>query len=327
MPKRLVMIDHERQTWRLIDTAGKNLRYMALSLGFNDDEGGPTLTKSNLRMFQSGRALADMSVLFLDCCASSAMAQTKYLWIDTLCIDQDNDEETASQICRMDEIYQSAIATILPRSELQLQQGQVKWGRYEFMCKETSTVDQFRLLQASFTKTDRLDSLKSVFSAEFLSNIRSYVQDVANDPSDDGLFSDSHITTSLAALLEGRFESSNVVNHTSTEETLSSEGQSEVANRVTNAIATAKLRINEAIQHYAQGDALRAVTKLVQVRELVRTTRISSSEASRVDLQAAIYLARIFLIGSSAEPAMDLLNNIEVPEEIGESRESESAIM
>jgi hypothetical protein len=195
------------------------------------------------------------------------------------------------------------------------------------MCKETSTVDQFRLLQASFTKTDRLDSLKSVFSAEFLSNIRSYVQDVANDPSDDGLFSDSHITTSLAALLEGRFESSNVVNHTSTEETLSSEGQSEVANRVTNAIATAKLRINEAIQHYAQGDALRAVTKLVQVRELVRTTRISSSEASRVDLQAAIYLARIFLIGSSAEPAMDLLNNIEVPEEIGESRESESAIM
>jgi hypothetical protein len=334
MPRRLVYIDHRRQKWQLVDTGGRKLSYMAFSLGFSDDEGGPKLTKSNLQKFQKGVAMARMPKAFRDACLFSGMLLTEYLWIDAICIDQDNDEETASEVRHMTDIYQRAIATISPRSqqEQQFQCGQVKWGRYEVLCGETSTSEQLCLLKAHLTETDSLDSLASTVAPEVFSNIESYVQDNVDLLLDGEPLLVFHTPTVLPGLkaqplLQESPKPGNDINPTPIEEPLPLEGKSEDTDRLAHAIATAWLRIDEGIGHHAQKNLLRAVTKLVQARELISTSRMSSQNALRVDLQAAIYLARTFLIDGSAEAAMDLLNNVQVSKEKVESRESDFTTM
>ncbi|KAB2102796.1 hypothetical protein AG0111_0g8686 [Alternaria gaisen] len=334
MPKRLLMIDHQLQRWQLVDTGGRKLSYMAFSLNFSDDESGPVLTKQNLRTFQEGVALARMPKAFRAACLFSGMLLTKYLWIDSTCIDQNDDEEKASAVRHISEIYQNAalIISLGSQQKQKLPYGQVKWGRYDLLCGENSTSKRLCLLQDCFTKTDSLQSLASTIAPEVLSNVEPYVQgngDVLSDSGPPLVFDTPASLTGLKAhpLSERSTETSNDGERTPTEEPLPSEERNGDTNRVAHTIAVARLCINEGIKHYAQKNMLRTVTKLVQARELVRTTQMSSPDASRVDLQAAIYLARTFLIDRSAEAAMDLLSNIEVPEEISESRESESAII
>ncbi|CAN9079432.1 unnamed protein product [Alternaria sp. RS040] len=332
MPKRLLMIDHQLQKWQLVDTGGRKLSYMAFSLNFSDDESGPVLTKHNLRTFQEGVALARMPKAFRAACLFSGMLLTKYLWIDSTCIDQNDDEEKASAVRHISEIYQNAalIISLGSQQKQKLPYGQVKWGRYDLLCGENSTSKRLCLLQDCFTKTDSLQSLASTVAPEVLSNVEPYVQgngDVLSDSGPPLVFDTPASLTGLKAhpLSEPLTEASNDGEITPTEEPIPSEEPNGDANRVAHTIAVARVCINEGIEHYAQKNMLRTVTKLVQARELVRTTRMSSPDASRVDLQAAIYLARTFLIDRSAEAAMDLLSNIEVPKETGESRESESA--
>jgi hypothetical protein len=334
MPRRLVHIDHQRQKWQLIDTRGRKLSYMALSLGFSDEEGGPKLTKSNLRTFQKGVALARMPKAFRDACCFSGMLLTEYLWIDAICIDQGNDEETVSEVRHMIDIYQHAIATISPCSgqEQRFRRGQVKWNRYEVLCGKTSISEQLHLLKTCLTETDSLDSLASTVDPQVFSNIVSYVQDSLTVSSDSEPLLVFHAPTALSglnaqSLLEQSAESSNDHSLTRIEEPPPSDEQSEDTNRVTHAMATAWLRIDEGIGHYAQKNMLRAVTKLVQARELVRALRMSSQGAVLADLQAAMYLARIFLIDGSPEAAMDLLDNVEASKEKAESRESDFETM
>jgi hypothetical protein len=334
MPRRLVYIDHRRQQWQLVDTGGRKLNYMAFSLGFSDEEGGPKLTKSNLPTFQNGVALARMPQAFRDACCVSGMLRTEYLWIDAICIDQRNDEETASEVGHMIDIYQHAVATISPRSlqDQHSQYGQVKWGRYDVLCGEISTSEQLGLLKARLTETDSFDSLASTIAPEIFSNIKSYVQGnmtVMSDAEPLLVFHARKCLTDVEAqpLLQQSLTPSNDTNFTRIEDSLLSETKNEDTDRVAHSIATAWSRVDEAIVHFGQKNMLRAVTRLVQARELMRNSTMSSKDALRVDLQAAVYLARTFLIDGSADVAMNLLDNLAVPTEEGDSPDSNFATM
>ena len=121
MPRRLVRINHRKQKMKRIDTGGEGLSYCAFGLDFNDDEGGLMLTRSNLHASRDGVALAQMPKAFRYVCLLSAMLLIKCIWIDALCIDQSNHEKTAREVRNMADIYQSAVVTISPCSQLQPQ--------------------------------------------------------------------------------------------------------------------------------------------------------------------------------------------------------------
>ncbi|KAH8642595.1 hypothetical protein IG631_00058 [Alternaria alternata] len=330
IPRRLIRINHRKQRMKLIDTGHEELSYCAFGLDFNDDEGSPMLTKSNLRTFRDGVALAQMPKAFRDVCLLSAMLLTKYIWIDALCIDQSNHEETAREVRNMAEIYRSAVVTISPRSQLQSQSNQVKWGPYDILCRKPSLQTRLCSIQQCLNTMTSLEGLASAVGPEVFANIEPYVESNVDVLSCSELLSTSGKPTLQASdkaqpLLEQPTKPSNNINLEPIEESLSQEKPHEDTSREPHAIATAWLCINEGVEDYAQNNKLRAVTKLVRARELIKAPCMASHDASRVDLQAATYLARIFLVDGSAEATMDLVNNVKVLKEIGESRESNFA--
>lgn len=302
---------------------------MAFGLGFSDEEGGPKLTKSNLPTFEKGVALARMSKAFRDACLFSGMLLTEYLWIDTICINQNNDEETASEVRHMVDIYQHAVATISPRPQLEqrFQCGQVEWGRYDVLCTNSSTSKQLCLLKERLTATYSLSRIASIVDPQVFSNIEPYIQDSVTDLSDSEPLLVFHARLKTQPLLEQPPKPTDDVSLGHIEEPPVLEAQSEDTSYVAHATAAALLYINEAIVYFGRKNLLRAITKLVHARELIRTSSISSQSALQVDFQAAIYLARIFLIDGSTDVAMDLLDNLEACKGKCESPETSFATM
>jgi hypothetical protein len=271
---------------------------------------------------------------FRNACFLSGMLLTEYLWIDAICINQDNDEEIAFEVRHVIDIYQHAVATIYPHSQLeeQFQCGQVRWSRYELLCGETSTSEQLWLLKARLTETDSLESLASTITPEVFFNIKSYAQgnvDVLSDSEPLLVFHAPKSLTSLKARprLDQPPTSSKDASLARNWNPSLSEAQSEDINRVPYVITTAWSRIDEAIEHLGQKNMLHAITKLVQARELTTISIVSSKSALQVHLQASIYLALTFLIDGGADAAMELLDNLKVPAEEGHGQESNFATM
>ncbi|KAF7681063.1 hypothetical protein GT037_000039 [Alternaria burnsii] len=330
MPRRLVRINHRRQRWKLVDTGGRTLSYLALGLDFNCNEGDPVLTESNLHTFREGVALSQMPKSFRDACVFSGLCLTRYIWIDTLCIDQSNHEETACEVGNIANIYQSAAVTIFPHSQLKLQRNQVNWGRYDVLCGQSSLQKRLWHIQECLIRPNSLKSLASAVGPEVFANIEPYVESNVDAFSCSEFLSMSDTLAPQASgktqpLLERPTKPSNDITLEPTEESSSSEKPNEDASHEPYAIATAWSCINEGVEDYSHNNKLRAVTKLVRARELIKAPCMASYDALRVDLQAATYLARIFLTDGSAEAAMDLLNNVKVSKEIGESRENNFA--
>jgi hypothetical protein len=317
---------------KIIDTGGEELSYCAFGLDFNDDEGGPMLTKSNLHTFRDGVALAQMPKTFRDVCLLSAMLLTKYIWIDALCIDQSNHEETAREVRNMAEIYRSAVVTISPRSQLQPQSNQVKWGRYDILCRKQSLQPRLYSIQRCLSTMDSLESFASAVTMPVYSDIEPYIQSNVDALScrEVLLMFDApkaQTSSKVQPLLEQSSKPEHDIHLTPIEEPLPQGEQKEDNSGELHAIAAAWLCIDEGIKDYAQNNKLRAVTRLVQARELIKTQRVASQDALRVDVQATTYLARIFLIDGSAGAAMDLLNNVKVSQELEDSQEDNSATM
>ncbi|KAH6860576.1 hypothetical protein B0T12DRAFT_138215 [Alternaria alternata] len=330
MPRRLVRINHRRQRWKLVDTGGRTLSYLALGLDSNWDEGDPVLTKSNIHTFREGVALAQMPKSFRDACVFSGLCLTRYIWIDTLCIDQSNHEETAHEVGKMANIYQSAAVTIFPHCDLKPQRNQVNWGRYDVLCGQSSLQKRLWHLQECLIRPNSLKSLASAVGPEVFANIEPYVESNVDTLSCSEFLSMSDTPAPQASdkaqpLLEQPTKPINDINLEPIEESLSSEKPNEDNSSKQHAVATAWSCINEGVEDYGQNNKLRAVTKLVRARELIKAPCTTSHDALRVDIQAATYLARIFLVDGSAEAAMDLLNNVKASKEIGESRENNFA--
>lgn len=121
--------DRDRPTFRpvwLIDSAERCLvrakptdRYLALSYVFGGHRGrdgpdvGVQLYKTNLEEFQDALPDGDLPPTVVDAMRLSKKLGLKYLWVDRLCIVQDDEEEKENHIKHMAYVFANAYLTIV----------------------------------------------------------------------------------------------------------------------------------------------------------------------------------------------------------------------
>lgn len=114
MPWRLLHIGQENGTApRLIDTNGKHFQFCALSYCWGRESFIKT-TKGNLGLHERAIDLASLPILLRQSVDVARQLAFKYIWIDALCIIQDDDTDWEREASRMDSIYSHAELTISP---------------------------------------------------------------------------------------------------------------------------------------------------------------------------------------------------------------------
>ncbi|KAI0903508.1 heterokaryon incompatibility protein-domain-containing protein [Ustulina deusta] len=89
----------------------RNIRYAALSYCWGGDQVGKTI-KANVAPRAQGFSLKDQTKSIRDAVAVARALGFQYLWIDSLCIVQDDNEDMARELGRMHYVYQKAHLTI-----------------------------------------------------------------------------------------------------------------------------------------------------------------------------------------------------------------------
>ncbi|KIM99406.1 hypothetical protein OIDMADRAFT_56541 [Oidiodendron maius Zn] len=98
-------------TVTLIEGAGRKARFLALSHRWGTSH-RITLTKATVSSFMAGIKLDKLPKTFLDAVHIARTLQIRYLWIDSMCIIQDDPEDWEKEAEEMASVYHSAYLTI-----------------------------------------------------------------------------------------------------------------------------------------------------------------------------------------------------------------------
>lgn len=112
VPSRLLFIDQKRKQCRLIDTNGKRMVYMALSHCWSQHSPLPKLTSATEKELKAGISFAEIHVINS---ASFFMkhAGVEYLWIDAMCMMQNNMDDMNLELTSLADTYANSMATIV----------------------------------------------------------------------------------------------------------------------------------------------------------------------------------------------------------------------
>jgi hypothetical protein len=112
LPKRLLHVgaDNGRDP-RIVETEGLSAKDVALSYCWGPS-GFMTTTHANLSQHMTSIPIHDLPQLFHDAVIATRALQLDYIWIDALCIVQDDAEDWAAEAARMHDIYTHADVTI-----------------------------------------------------------------------------------------------------------------------------------------------------------------------------------------------------------------------
>ncbi|EIW52284.1 HET-domain-containing protein [Trametes versicolor FP-101664 SS1] len=113
-PSRLVDCSNPARP-RLVSTTQQHGEYVALSYVWGGDQVHKTTT-SNLSMYEQGIAPSLLPATIRDAIYVTHTLRFWWLWIDSLCIVQDSDEDKRHEIGRMHHIYRYAHLTIMAAS-------------------------------------------------------------------------------------------------------------------------------------------------------------------------------------------------------------------
>ncbi|KAK4209461.1 heterokaryon incompatibility protein-domain-containing protein, partial [Rhypophila decipiens] len=125
LPSRLLQIDSHKAgsqiKVRLVDTdpsAAAAVKYAALSYswGFTATRPPLTTTRSNLAQMRAGIDTSEMPLTLQDAITVCLRLDVSSIWIDSLCIIQDDAQDWADESRRMGTIYQNAFFTIVSAS-------------------------------------------------------------------------------------------------------------------------------------------------------------------------------------------------------------------
>lgn len=138
MPKRVLDVSVSGSSTRLVDSP-ESARYCTLSYVW----GGPQpakLTRANRQQYEQEINDSEIPVTIRDAIIVARGIGVRYLWVDSLCIVQDDDEDKNVQITDMHRIYRGSAVTIVaasarsstksflePRSEYQPISLNVRW--------------------------------------------------------------------------------------------------------------------------------------------------------------------------------------------------------
>ncbi|RTE82267.1 hypothetical protein BHE90_003206 [Fusarium euwallaceae] len=111
-PSRLIDVGKESQTIRLVSTAKMDIpTWAALSYCW----GGPQKMETriqNVSIRHNGFLLSDLPLTIRDAISVCRRLAISHIWIDSLCIIQDDHNDKIQELAKMPEIYQGALVTI-----------------------------------------------------------------------------------------------------------------------------------------------------------------------------------------------------------------------
>ncbi|KAK3319503.1 heterokaryon incompatibility protein-domain-containing protein [Cercophora scortea] len=111
LPSRLVEIDKHLRDLKVVETKGKTGRYVCLSHCWGTQHTFENTTET-LPRFLKGFPYADMPTVYREAVKMAHMLGVRYLWIDSLCIVQDDREDWLREAGQMADIYANSFLTI-----------------------------------------------------------------------------------------------------------------------------------------------------------------------------------------------------------------------
>ncbi|KAK8223351.1 heterokaryon incompatibility protein-domain-containing protein [Phyllosticta capitalensis] len=107
LPTRVLEIDSDIETIRLLDGVGLSGRYACLSYCWGSSRAF-TLTRGSIEARKSGIAVSELPKSIHDAVLIARHLGLRYLWVDSLCICQDDVDDWAQQSAYMNDIYSNS---------------------------------------------------------------------------------------------------------------------------------------------------------------------------------------------------------------------------
>jgi hypothetical protein len=111
LPTRLLEIDQQNYSVRLRETAGQFGRYIALSHSWGTSHRLTTI-KANYEAQNRGISFGDLPPTFLDVIKLAFRLGISFIWIDSLCIIQDDPSDWEAEASKMNEVYSNSYLTV-----------------------------------------------------------------------------------------------------------------------------------------------------------------------------------------------------------------------
>ncbi|KAJ4324569.1 hypothetical protein N0V84_003848 [Fusarium piperis] len=110
-PARLLKLGRDESTVRLVPNH-QNLKYAALSYCWGGDQ-EYKLTQARLAVYHTSINVVSLPKSVQDAIkVAQSLDGISYIWIDSLCIIQDDDDDKGSQLAKMGDIYRGATVTV-----------------------------------------------------------------------------------------------------------------------------------------------------------------------------------------------------------------------
>ncbi|KIX95813.1 uncharacterized protein Z520_08521 [Fonsecaea multimorphosa CBS 102226] len=111
LPTRLIDVQGNDQDIRLVELSGKKVEYITLSYCWGPGS-AVTTTSTNLSQMRERIDWDTLPVLFQDAITITRRLNISYLWIDGLCIIQDDKKDWETESSKMSDIYEASYVTI-----------------------------------------------------------------------------------------------------------------------------------------------------------------------------------------------------------------------
>ncbi|RYP43988.1 hypothetical protein DL768_009500 [Monosporascus sp. mg162] len=114
LPRRCILVtdDDNTPTARLVDTHGSHAPYIALSYVWGGDSPSFRLNSSNLSKYKEEIDVSTLTQQISDAVRFTRNMGVRYLWVDALCIDQDNPTEVSEELDRFVQYYSNSSMVI-----------------------------------------------------------------------------------------------------------------------------------------------------------------------------------------------------------------------
>ncbi|KAF2495661.1 HET-domain-containing protein, partial [Lophium mytilinum] len=119
LPTRIIDVGDDRDTPpKLVATAGRKGIYLALSYCWGTTQQSKHLktTRSNLCDFEGAIPFSLLPATIRDAIIATRLLHIRYLWVDTLCIIQDDDLDWKHESANMGSIFQLGLCTLAATS-------------------------------------------------------------------------------------------------------------------------------------------------------------------------------------------------------------------
>ncbi|RSL74260.1 hypothetical protein CEP53_000369 [Fusarium sp. AF-6] len=113
LPTRVLFIGSDVRLPHLYEGQNEEARYTALSHCWGGEEHRPpSTTKKTIAKYKEAIEWTDLPQTFTDAMAVTRLLGIEYIWIDSLCIIQDDADDWVRESAKMANIYQQAVLTI-----------------------------------------------------------------------------------------------------------------------------------------------------------------------------------------------------------------------